>query len=245
MIIRQILRLIIYYLMPFIFISIFYSLIAKTLFQTKTIIYFANSSSCSSTNEECRSMINNNNIRNNRESFLNNQTINQDKKTRKQLQARHKIAKIVLFLCLVFFICWLPKQIHDLYWYINLLLKTSSYLFIYFRFIGVLVYSSNWNHFWQINKTLALVLTYIYSCINPFALYFLSSTFRHFYKRYLCFWTNTTCCSKRHLTIRRCTQESTTHNDYRRSSSANNTITTNYYDLKRLKAPTYFQQQSP
>jgi hypothetical protein len=242
MIIRQILRLIIYYLMPFIFISIFYSVIAKTLLKTKEVIYSPNSSLCSSKNEE-RQLMNNNN-RNNREIFSDNNITNQDKKSRKQLQARHKLAKIVLFLSLVFFICWLPKQIHDLYWYnFNLLLTNSS--FMYFRFIGVLVYSSRWNYFWQINKTLALILTYIYSCINPFALYFLSSTFRHFYKRYLCFWTNTTCCLERHLTIRRRTQESTTPNDYRHSSSANNTITTNYYDLSRLKAPNYFQQQSP
>ena len=38
MISRQIIRLIIYYIMPFIFISIFYILIAKHLFQTKSVI---------------------------------------------------------------------------------------------------------------------------------------------------------------------------------------------------------------
>ena len=43
-------------------------------------------------------------------------TLYRDVKTRKQLRARHKVAKTVLFLCSVFFICWLPKQIHDLYW---------------------------------------------------------------------------------------------------------------------------------
>jgi len=117
MIIRQILRLIIYYLMPFIFISIFYSVIAKTLLQTKEVIYSPHSLSSSSKNEE-RQLMNNNNIRNNREIFSDNQ----DKKARKQLQTRHKLAKIVLFLSLVFFICWLPKQIHDLYWYFFLFL---------------------------------------------------------------------------------------------------------------------------
>lgn len=128
------------------------------------------------------------------------------------------------------------------YIYINILLtKFQSY----FRFIGVLVYSSRWNHFWQINKTLALVLTYIYSCINPVALYFLSSTFHHFYNRYLCFWTNII-CSKRYLSTRRETQESSTPNDYRRrSSSTNNTMTTMPYELNRIKIPKYIQQQSP
>ena len=67
-----------------------------------------------------------NNIRRNRDLFYGNSTMNnnnivihtlyQDEKTRKQLRARHKVAKTVLFLCIVFFICWLPKQIHDLYW---------------------------------------------------------------------------------------------------------------------------------
>ncbi|CAF4487575.1 unnamed protein product, partial [Didymodactylos carnosus] len=104
------------------------------------------------------------------------QSLHNDFKTRKQLRARHKVAKTVLFLSIIFFICWLPKQIHDLYWY-----------------IGVIVYHSKWNYFWHINKTAALLLSYIYSCINPFALYFLSSTFRHFYKRYLFFWTNISC----------------------------------------------------
>ena len=62
-----------------------------------------------------------------------------------------------------------------------------------FRFIGVIVYSARWNHFWQFNKTVALILSYVYSCINPFALYFLSSTFRHFYNRYIFFWKSDSC----------------------------------------------------
>ncbi|CAF5226969.1 unnamed protein product, partial [Rotaria magnacalcarata] len=104
-----------------------------------------------------------NGTRHNREPLFNSTTINNNNialhtlyrnvKVKKQLRARHKVAKTVLFLCSVFFICWLPKQIHDLYW-----------------FIGVLVYSAPWNHYWQFNKTLALIFSYTYSCINPFAL---------------------------------------------------------------------------
>ncbi len=112
MITRQILRLIIYYLMPFICILVFYSIIAKTLFQTTDTIYSSKSASSLSA-DEYRS---NNTIRSNREIFLNIQTTNQERKARKQLRSRHKVAKIVLCLCLAFFICWLPKQIHDLYW---------------------------------------------------------------------------------------------------------------------------------
>ncbi len=112
------------------------------------------------------------------------------------------------------------------------------------RFIGVIVYTARWNHFWQFNKTLALILSYIYSCINPFALYFLSSTFRHFYKRYLFFWTNTSsCCSKSrgfNINQRRRTGETTTVSDYQRRSSANN-VTSIYYDLNRMKNPNSYQ----
>ncbi|CAF0976778.1 unnamed protein product [Adineta steineri] len=235
MIIRQILRLIIYYLLPFIFISIFYSIIAKTLFQTRNLIYLPKSSSRSVKND----FNNNNNNRSigielntmNRKMNSNNHTaLKQDLRTKKQLQARQKVAKTVLFLCLVFFICWLPKQLHDLYW-----------------FIGVLVYSSDWNLFWQINKTIGLILTYIYSCINPFALYFLSSTFRHFYKRHLCFWSNTTCHSSRKLIKfknRHPSRQISITTNYQRRSSLNNSSTF-YDDLNRIKTSKYYQQQSP
>lgn len=53
---------------------------------------------------------------NNNNNQMNVQKFYRDVKLRKQLRARHKVAKTVLFLCSVFFICWLPKQIHDLYW---------------------------------------------------------------------------------------------------------------------------------
>lgn len=188
MITRQILRLIIYYVMPLIFVSIFYILIAKHLFQrTNTVLQTmstttttqydlsnskrrqltsksnqtnnhtpekisvrsmtlendklmnkrdslpgllpSTSSSSSLTNNLRRSrehfygnssMNNNNNPTTTSTTTTNNnmpiQTLFQEVKTRKQLRARHKVAKTVLFLCIVFFICWLPKQIHDLYW---------------------------------------------------------------------------------------------------------------------------------
>jgi len=127
--------------------------------------------------------------------------------------------------------------------------KIYSIILYFLRFIGVIIYSARWNHFWQFNKTLALILSYIYSCINPFALYFLSSTFRHFYKRYLFFWTNTSCCccssSKNHHVNnkqRRRTGEAITVSEYTRRSSANN-VPTIYYDLNRMKNSNIYQQQ--
>jgi len=121
MIIRQILRLIIYYLLPLIFITIFYSLIAKTLFRTKDIVHSPASTSFGFKNDamtkENRSS--SDIMRQNREILYYNQTKNifqQNLRAKKQLQGRYKLAKIVLVLCVIFFICWLPKQIHDLYW---------------------------------------------------------------------------------------------------------------------------------
>lgn len=113
-----------------------------------------------------------------------------------------------------------------------------------FRFIGVIVYSAQWNHFWQFNKTLALILSYVYSCINPFALYILSSTFRHFYKRYLFFWTYDSCGTSNnslgHATRGRRTGETLTFSDCPGRFSTNN-VSSIFNDLNRLKAPTYFQ----
>lgn len=112
----------------------------------------------------------------------------------------------------------------------------------------MIVYAAKWNHFWQTNKTVAISLTYIYSCINPFALYFLSSTFRHFYKRYLCFWSSKTCFSQRNFSEpkqRRRTLEFMTTSDYKRRSSGNHTTMTVYYDLNRIKTLNSSQQQRP
>ena len=115
------------------------------------------------------------------------------------------------------------------------------------RFIGVIVYSAQWNHFWQFNKTLALILSYVYSCINPFALYILSSTFRHFYKRYLFFWTYEYCCTSNNalnrITRARRARETLTFSDCPGRFSVNN-VSSMFSDLNRLKAPTYFQHQS-
>lgn len=204
MITRQILRLIVYYLFPLVTVSVFYTLIAKHLFQAKSVLFtpvtsqpFLNQLSGSRRSSpntlQTRSLSNQHsfsalvggpvrhqsqptaqlivsnahdkresaparsstfdnerlmktqeslgsissflpsslsltqNLRRSRDllyetsgittkNYLAMHTLYQDAKTRKQLRARRKVAKTVLFLCSVFFICWLPKQIHDLYW---------------------------------------------------------------------------------------------------------------------------------
>lgn len=81
-------------------------------------------------------------------------------------------------------------------------------------------------------------------------MYFLSSTFRHFYKRYLFFWAHKPCCCRCSLkryhvnsTQRRRTGENVTVTEYTRRSSANN-VTTIYYDLNRIKNSNNYQQQT-
>ena len=122
-----------------------------------------------------------------------------------------------------------------------------SIFLCYIRFIGVLVYASKWNLFWQVNKTVALILTYIYSCINPFALYFLSSTFRHFYKSYLCCGPKMIYRLKRrtrkHQQQWQSTQELADISDHKRRSSINNTATTISDHLNRIKILSNHQQQ--
>jgi 7 transmembrane receptor (rhodopsin family) len=83
-----------------------------------------------------------------------------------QLEARKKVARIVLSFVVVFIICWLPRHV----WY----------FWYHFDEYG------EYNMFWHIFKIAAFCLSFINSCVNPFALYFLSRQFRHYYHRYLC-----------------------------------------------------------
>ena len=122
MITRQLLRLVVYYLMPLVFISVFYTLIAKNLFKTKEFLHHSNSvTNCStpmrlSLDDEPRSISSSPQIVSHRQCKRQMTFVSNTIEKKKPFRARHKVAKTVLFLCLVFFICWLPKQIHDLYW---------------------------------------------------------------------------------------------------------------------------------
>lgn len=86
-----------------------------------------------------------------------------------QLEARKKVARLVLSFVVVFVVCWLPRHI----WY------------FWYHFDP-----GHYNMFWHVFKIVAFCLSYINSCINPLALYFLSRQFRRYYNRYLC-----CCCS--------------------------------------------------
>ncbi|XP_041354456.1 neuropeptide CCHamide-1 receptor-like [Gigantopelta aegis] len=115
----------------------------------------------------------------------------------RQIAARKKVAKIVLSFVLIFFICWLPHHIFK----------------IWFNFDD-----SQYNAFWHGFQIAGFCLKFINSCVNPFALYLLSSQFRKFYKRYLC------CCLPKPTRYTCLDQTSTLHNfqsDVRRASTQN------------------------
>lgn len=82
----------------------------------------------------------------------------------RQIEARFKVAKVVLSFVVLFVICWLPRHVFTL-WYAY---DTEGFTL-----------------FWYIFKVIGICLTYAYSCVNPYALYFLSSQFRKHYNRHL------------------------------------------------------------
>ncbi|XP_029653977.1 neuropeptide CCHamide-1 receptor-like [Octopus sinensis] len=86
---------------------------------------------------------------------------------KKQIETRMKVAKAVLSFVVLFAICWLPRHI---------------YLFWYFYF------DEEFNPFWMMFKIVSFCMAFINSCVNPFALYFLSNQFRKYYNRYLFCW---------------------------------------------------------
>jgi len=83
---------------------------------------------------------------------------------KRQVKARLKVAKIVLSFIVLFIICWLPRHFYLLVAY----------------FI-----SPEYNMGWHVLQITSFCLKFMYSCVNPYALWFLSSQFRKYYNRYL------------------------------------------------------------
>lgn len=83
---------------------------------------------------------------------------------RKQIEARKKVARVVLSFVTVFAICWLPRHIF-LFWYV--------------------FDPSQFNMFWHVFKIMSFCLCFINSCMNPLALYFLSRQFRGYFHQYI------------------------------------------------------------
>ncbi|XP_040855866.1 bombesin receptor subtype-3 [Ochotona curzoniae] len=127
--IHSLLYFLVFYIIPLSIISVYYSLIARTLYK----------------------------------STLNIPTEEQ-RHARKQIESRKRIARTVLVLVALFALCWLPN--HVLYLY---------HSFSYDNSAGV--------HF--IVTLFARILAFSNSCVNPFALYWLSKTFQQHFKAQL------------------------------------------------------------
>ncbi|XP_001514235.1 bombesin receptor subtype-3 [Ornithorhynchus anatinus] len=89
---------------------------------------------------------------------------------RKQIESRKRVAKTVLVLVGLFAFCWLPNHILYLY-------RSFTY------------HSSVDSSSFHLTATISSrALAFSNSCVNPFALYWLSTTFRqHFKKQVFCF----------------------------------------------------------
>jgi gastrin-releasing peptide receptor len=82
----------------------------------------------------------------------------------KQVEARKKVAIVVLLLVVIFIICWLPRHIFSMWYHFD---------------------PNDYNQFWHIFKVTGFCLCFINSCVNPITLYFLSKQFRKYFNRYL------------------------------------------------------------
>ncbi|XP_012598737.2 neuromedin-B receptor [Microcebus murinus] len=87
--------------------------------------------------------------------------------TKKQMETRKRLAKIVLVFVACFFFCWFPN--HILYMYRSFNYKEID------PSLGHLIVT-----------LVARVLSFCNSCVNPFALYLLSESFRRHFNSQLC-----------------------------------------------------------
>ncbi|XP_055249845.1 bombesin receptor subtype-3 [Moschus berezovskii] len=130
--IHSLLCFLVFYIIPLSIISVYYSLIARTLYK----------------------------------STLNIPTEEQSH-ARKQIESRKRIAKTVLVLVALFALCWLPNHL----------------LYLYRSFTSQTYMDSSTVHL--IVTIISRILAFSNSCVNPFALYWLSNTFQQHFKAQL------------------------------------------------------------
>ncbi|KAM6151612.1 bombesin receptor subtype-3 [Rhynchocyon petersi] len=130
--IHSLLCFLVFYIIPLSIISVYYSLIAKTLYK----------------------------------STLNIPT-EEHSHARKQIESRKRIAKTVLVLVALFALCWLPNHL----------------LYLYHSFTYQNYADPSALHFMA--TIFSRVMAFSNSCVNPFALYWLSKTFQQQFKAQL------------------------------------------------------------
>ena len=93
--------------------------------------------------------------------------LSQQRNHLKHTASRRKVAKMVLAFVFIFAICFFPNNLFMMWFYFH---PTSH---------------DDFNHFWNTLRIVGFCLTFINSCINPIALYWISGTFRKYYNRHL------------------------------------------------------------
>ncbi|KAJ8894693.1 hypothetical protein PR048_007358 [Dryococelus australis] len=84
-----------------------------------------------------------------------------------QVRGRKKVAKMVLAFVFMFIACFLPYHTFSLW----------------FHFCPTA--EDDFDEYWNVFRIIGFCLSFINSCINPVALYCISSTFRKYFNRYL------------------------------------------------------------
>lgn len=140
----RILNLIVYYIVPLLIITFMYVSIAVTLTRSSS--------------------------RSAREVLSSSANVN----LKKQMMARRHIAKMVLVIVVLFFICWTPHHV-----------------IIYFKYFSRGLSYENLRIYFFIHWLFPL----LNSCVNPPALYFMNTEFRRYFNHYLFGW----CCRSKRL----------------------------------------------
>ncbi|KAK3922663.1 Neuropeptide CCHamide-1 receptor [Frankliniella fusca] len=87
--------------------------------------------------------------------------------TAAQIKARKKVAKTVLSFVVIFVICFAPYHTVTLWFFLNPNAREE------------------YNDWWHALRISGFILSFLNSCVNPVALYFVSGQFRKYFNRYL------------------------------------------------------------
>lgn len=122
-----------------------------------------------------------------------------------QIQARKKVAKMVLAFVIIFIVCFLPYHTFELWFHFY----PDSH--------------SDYDQYWHAFRIVGFCLSYINSCINPIALYFVSKAFRKHFNRYLF------CCVPTAINVTDETLVRVNSSSYRR----HNSVVTSQYSISQ------------
>lgn len=125
-----------------------------------------------------------------------------------QINARKKVAKMVLAFVIIFFVCFFPYHT----------------FMLWFHFYPTA--ENDYNEFWHVYRIVGFCLSFINSCINPIALYCVSKAFRRYFNRYLL-------CCKRSDTP--CNDVTMTHKSSSMKHHRQNSVITSHYTLSNAE----------